>query len=197
MLAVPYYNKPSQVGIYHHFKEIISSLNDKPIMLYNVPSRCGVNMEPETVASLYEHFDNVLAIKEASGSIDQVSKLRTLCDIVILSGDDALTLPMLSVGASGVVSVTSNIVPKKMVEMVNKYFNGQVIEARKLHTCLYPLFKILFSDTNPIPIKLYMKLVGLTENDDCRLPLVPSHDKLAKLLEFYTYFFPSSDNLNL
>ena len=120
MVSAPYYVKPSQEGIYQHFISIISAI-DKEFIIYNVPSRCGVNIEPETVARIYHHSYNVKAIKEASGSIDQVIQIRKLCKISILSGDDALTLPFMSVGGSGVISVISNIFPKEMNLIVSAF----------------------------------------------------------------------------
>lgn len=172
MVTVPYYNKPSQEGIYQHFSTVAQLLGDKPIMMYNIPSRTGVSMSPEIIANLYNSFDNIKAIKEASGSIQQTLEIKNLCDIVVLSGDDALTLPLMSVGASGVVSVASNIIPKRMLNLVNLYRNNYPNEAMELNKILYPLFKGLFVDTNPVPLKYLMTKIGLANDESVRLPLV-------------------------
>ena len=172
MVTVPYYNKPSQEGIYQHFSTVAQLLGDKPIMMYNIPSRTGVSMSPEIIANLYNSFDNIKAIKEASGSIQQTLEIKSLCDIVVLSGDDALTLPLMSVGASGVVSVASNIIPKRMLNLVNLYTNNYSSEAMELNKILYPMFKGLFVDTNPVPLKYLMTKIGLANDESVRLPLV-------------------------
>ena len=183
MVTVPYYNKPSQEGIYQHFATVAQLIADKPIMMYNIPSRCGVSVEPKVIADLYNSFDNIKAIKEASGSIQQTQEINQLCDIVILSGDDALTLPLMSVGAKGVVSVASNIIPDRMVKLVEMFNNGNVTEAYQMNKTMYPLFKALFVDTNPIPLKYFSKQIGLSEEDSVRLPLVKSTDsnKIASM----------------
>ena len=176
MITVPYYNKPSQEGIYQHFATVAQLIADKPIMMYNIPSRCGVSIEPKIIANLFNSFENIVAIKEASGSIQQTLEINNLCDIVILSGDDALTLPLMSVGAKGVVSVASNIIPQKIVTLVSLYNTGHVELAYKLNKSLYSLFKGLFIDTNPIPLKYFSKEMGLSIEDSVRLPLVCSSD---------------------
>lgn len=177
MITVPYYNKPSQEGIYQHFSTVAQLIADKPIMMYNIPSRCGVSMEPKTIANLFNSFDNIMAIKEASGSVQQTIEIDQLCDIVILSGDDALTLPLMSVGAKGVVSVASNIIPQKMNSLVSLFNSGNVQLAYQLNKSLSSLFKGLFVDTNPIPLKYLCKEVGLADEDSVRLPLVKSTDE--------------------
>ena len=176
MITVPYYNKPSQEGIYQHFSTVAQLIADKPIMMYNIPSRCGVSVEPKIISDLFHSFENIVAIKEASGSIQHTLEINRLCDIIILSGDDALTLPLMSVGAKGVVSVASNIIPDRMIKLVNYYSNGYVNEAYNLNKTLYPFFKALFLDTNPIPLKFFAKEIGLAEEDSVRLPLVKSSD---------------------
>lgn len=176
MITVPYYNKPSQEGIYQHFATVAQLIADKPIMMYNIPSRCGVSVEPKVISDLFNSFENIVAIKEASGSIQQTLEINRLCDIVILSGDDALTLPLMSVGAKGVVSVASNIIPDRMVKLVEKFSNGDTVDAYLMNKNLYPVFKALFLDTNPIPLKFFAKEIGISEEDSVRLPLVKSTD---------------------
>jgi len=172
MATVPYYNTPSQEGIYQHFSTIAQLLGDKPIMLYNIPSRTGVSMKPEIIANLYNSFDNIKAIKEASGSISQSLEIMSLCDIVILSGDDSLTLPLMSIGACGVVSVASNLLPKHILALVDLYKTDNFRLATKLNKTLYPLFKNLFIDSNPVPLKYLMVKYNLATDDSVRLPLV-------------------------
>ncbi len=172
MLVTPYYNKPPQEGLYQHFRAVAESTR-LPVMLYNVPGRTAANINPETVVRLAA-IDNVVAIKEASGSLDQVSQIRARVpeDFVIYSGDDSLTLPILAVGGHGVVSVAAHVVGDRMVEMVEAFTRGDVAEARRIHLELMPLFKALFVTTNPIPVKCALRLVGF-DVGDYRLPLVP------------------------
>jgi 4-hydroxy-tetrahydrodipicolinate synthase len=171
LLVVPYYNKPPQEGLYEHFKAIAAAVPDLPIMLYNIPGRTGQNLEPETVARL-ANVENIVAIKEASGSLDQVSQIRRLTapDFEIYCGDDSLTLPMLAVGASGVVSVASHLVGDLMQEMVQHFFKGRPEDATKIHLQLMPLFKALFLSANPIPLKAALRLQGWAVGST-RLPL--------------------------
>ena len=177
MVTVPYYNKPSQEGIYQHFATIAQLLEDKSIILYNIPSRCGVSMSPEIIANLYNSFDNIKAIKEATGSLTQALEIKSLCDIMILSGDDSLTLPLMSIGGGGVVSVASNIIPKVMLKLVELYLNNELSLATSLNHKLYPVFKSLFLDTNPVPLKYLINKVGLAEDPSVRLPLVGIQSK--------------------
>jgi len=158
--VVPYYNKPPQEGLYQHFQAIAASC-DLPLMLYNIPGRTGQNLLPETVAKLAE-IDNIVAIKEASGSLDQASQIRALTDpnFAIYSGDDSLTLPLLAVGGAGVVSVASHLVGSAIQSMVQQFVAGQPQEALQLHLQLFPLFKVLFCTTNPIPVKAALNLQG-------------------------------------
>lgn len=169
--VVPYYNKPPQAGLHAHFSAIASAVPDMPIMLYNVPGRTGRNLEPSTVAALAE-VSNIVAIKEASGDLDQVSELRRLTSssFDIYSGDDSLTLPMLSVGAAGVVSVASHLVGDLLQQMIQAYESGQVVQSREIHLRLLPLCKALFSTTNPIMVKAALQLQGWSVGT-CRLPL--------------------------
>ncbi len=184
LLITPYYNKPTPEGQFLHYEKIAKSV-DIPIMLYNVPSRTGISMKPETVARLSK-IDNIVAIKEASGSLDQVSQILMLCDITVLSGDDSLTLPIMSVGGKGVVSVAANIIPKAISDLVRLYLEGKVDESRKIHIKLMPLFKAMFFETNPIPVKASMGLMKMLE-PEWRLPLCPPKDetieKLKKVLK--------------
>jgi len=173
LLITPYYNKPNQEGLYLHFKAVAEAVNI-PIVLYNVPGRTGVNMLPETVARLAE-IENIVAIKEATGNTNVTTEIVNLCGdkLTVLSGDDTTFFPLLAVGAKGVISVTANIVPDKMVEMFKKFTEGNVFEAQKLHLELYPLSKALFIDTNPIPVKTALWMMGRMEKE-FRLPLCPT-----------------------
>lgn len=181
LLVNPYYNKPTQRGLIEHFRKVARSI-DIPIVLYNIPGRTAVALAPETIAELARE-KNIVAIKEASGSLEQVSAIRSLCDIEILSGDDALTLPMMAVGATGVISVAANIVPEEVAQMVKAYSTGSHDEARRIHYKLFPLFKALFLETNPIPLKAAMSMLGMID-EELRLPLYPmSNENRTKLRE--------------
>jgi len=171
MLVTPYYNKPSQEGLYQHFKAIASETK-LPVILYNVPGRTSCNLMPDTVARLAE-IENIVAVKEASGNLDQVSMIRrkTPADFLIYSGDDSLTLPMLSVGGYGVISVASHVAGKMIKQMVEAYAAGEVETAREIHLKLFPLFKVIFITTNPVPIKAAVELIGIKAGPP-RLPLV-------------------------
>lgn len=171
MLVTPYYNKPSQGGLYEHFKAVASNTS-LPIMLYNVPGRTSVNLLPETVAKLAQ-IPNIVAIKEASGNLEQVSVLKTLVpeDFLIYSGDDALTLPILAVGGAGVVSVVSHLVGREIKAMIQAFCAGKTREALDIHLQLMPLFKAMFLTTNPVPVKRALEYVGV-ETGPLRLPLV-------------------------
>ncbi|HOT50182.1 MAG TPA: 4-hydroxy-tetrahydrodipicolinate synthase [Candidatus Hydrogenedentes bacterium] len=175
----PYYNKPTPAGQIAHYTAVAKAA-DIPIMLYNVPSRTGISLLPQTVAELAK-IPNIVSIKEASGSLDQVSQILDLCDINVLSGDDSLTLPMMAVGASGVVSVAANVVPAKVAGLCAAFRAGDLEEAREIHYELFPLFKALFIETNPMPVKAALARMGLIENV-LRLPLTPMlPDKFAQL----------------
>lgn len=182
LVITPYYNKPTPEGQYRHYKTIAEAVSI-PIMLYNVPSRTGISMTPETVARLSE-IDNITVIKEASGSMEQVSKIMAACDITVMSGDDSMTLPMLSVGASGVVSVAANIVPAEMARLVDAFNGGDLDTARQTHFDLYDIFKAIFLETNPIPVKTALQMMGML-NGRLRLPLCemgPARDQLREVL---------------
>ena len=182
----PYYNKPTPEGQYRHYKAIAASA-DIPIMLYNVPSRTGISMTPQTVARLSQ-IDNIEYIKEASGSLDQVSQILSLCDITVLSGDDSLTLPMMSIGASGVVSVAANIIPKDVHDMTEAFLKGDTEKAKKLHFKMLPICKAMFIETNPLPVKTAMRMMERL-NGEFRLPLCEmekaNEPKLKKVLQEY------------
>ncbi|MBD2463354.1 4-hydroxy-tetrahydrodipicolinate synthase [Oscillatoria sp. FACHB-1407] len=159
--VVPYYNKPPQEGLYHHFRAIAEASPDLPMLLYNIPGRTGQNLLPETIARLAE-VPNIVAVKEASGSLDQVSQVRRLTPSTfgIYSGDDSLTLPILAVGGQGVVSVASHLVGDEIQQLVQAFEQGQTQTATKIHLQLLPLFKALFLSTNPIPVKAALRLQG-------------------------------------
>jgi 4-hydroxy-tetrahydrodipicolinate synthase len=171
--VAPYYNKPTQEGLFQHFREIAHTTG-LPIVLYSIPGRCGVEIGVETVRRLARECKNVIGIKEAGGSCDRVSQLRAALGpkFEILSGDDSLTLPFMAVGADGVISVASNVVPRQVVQMVAAFRRGQIRKASQLHAKLYPLFKDLFIETNPVPVKAALVMMGLIA-EEYRLPLVP------------------------
>ncbi len=172
--VAPYYNKPTQAGLYAHFRAIAETSPKLPIILYNIPGRCGVDIANETTAKLYRDVPQICCLKEATGSVDRVSQLRQLVDdkFTILSGDDALTLPMMAVGARGVVSVVSNLLPREVGDMVRAALKGDFARAEKLHATYYPIFKDAFIEANPIPIKAALAMKGMME-ETYRLPIVP------------------------
>ncbi|UCD16022.1 MAG: 4-hydroxy-tetrahydrodipicolinate synthase [Candidatus Omnitrophota bacterium] len=171
LVITPYYNKPTQEGLYQHFKKISASV-DIPIIIYNVPGRTGCNILPETVARIYKDFKTVVGIKEASGSLDQITKIMTLVDkdFLLFSGSDEVNLPILSVGGVGAISVVANVMPKESHDLVDHFLKGNYKEARKLQIYLYDLIKALFIETNPVPAKTALSLMGLIESH-LRLPL--------------------------
>ena len=186
--VTPYYNKPTQEGLYQHFKAIAKAV-PLPQILYNVPSRTSVNMLPETVARLSE-LPEVVAIKEASGNIGQMAEIVRLAGdkITLLSGDDNLTLPVLSIGGTGVVSVAANIVPRDTADLIKAWEEGKIDEAKRLFYKLLPLCQAMFFETNPIPVKTSLALMGKIQ-DEMRLPLYPmapaNLEKLKKALSDY------------
>ncbi|AEH07233.1 4-hydroxy-tetrahydrodipicolinate synthase [Methanothermococcus okinawensis] len=169
LLITPYYNKPTQEGLKKHFGKIAESINI-PIVLYNVPSRTAVNLEPETIKYLYEEYSNITTVKEANPNLSQVSEIVSSCDINVLSGNDELTLPIISLGGKGVISVLANIVPKEFVEMVDYALEGKFDKAREIHCKLFNLMKLMFVETNPIPIKTAMNMLNMPAGE-LRLPL--------------------------
>ena len=184
--VAPYYNKPTQEGLFQHFHAVARSTR-LPIILYSIPSRCGVEIAVDTVNRLAHDSVNIVGIKEAGGSSDRVSQLRAALGqkFTILSGDDSLTLPFMAVGAHGVVSVASNVIPREVAHLVRSYALGKSAVALKLHDKFYPLFKDLFLETNPGPVKAALAMMGLIE-DEFRLPLVPmsatNREKLRKTM---------------
>lgn len=177
----PYYNKPGQEGLYRHFATVAEAVPDLPIVLYNIPGRTGVALEPATVARLAK-VANVVGVKEASGSVAAVSELREAAPrIRVLSGDDALTLPMMAVGATGVISVAANVVPAAVKALVAAAAAGTLAAAREQHDQLWPLFRALFVETNPIPVKAAAALLGHC-TDEVRLPLTPATDATRERL---------------
>ncbi|MCK4519318.1 MAG: 4-hydroxy-tetrahydrodipicolinate synthase, partial [Candidatus Omnitrophica bacterium] len=179
LIITPYYNKPTPRGQVLHYEKIATKV-DIPIILYNVPSRTGVSMKPEVIAELSK-IDNITAIKEASGSLEQVSQILSLCDIDVLSGDDSLTLPMMALGAKGVVSVAANVVPEEVSSMTKAFLEGNAEKAKELHFKLYPIFKAMFIETNPISVKTAMMFMDML-NGVLRLPLCAMTEENQKKL---------------
>jgi len=175
--VAPYYNKPTQEGLCQHFKAIARETK-LPIVLYSIPGRCGVEIGVETVKRLATDCKNIVGIKESGGSCDRVSQLRAALGpkFTILSGDDSLTLPFMAVGANGVVSVASNVIPREVSQMVKSFLAGKAAAAMRLHEKFYPLFKDLFIETNPIPVKAALAMMKLIE-EEYRLPLAPMNPK--------------------
>ncbi|MBI4052109.1 MAG: 4-hydroxy-tetrahydrodipicolinate synthase [Elusimicrobia bacterium] len=177
LVIVPYYNKPTQEGMLQHFKKIAASTK-LPMIVYNIPGRTGVNMLPQTLARLAKECRNIVGVKEASGNLDQVSEILSLVhpDFCLLSGDDSLTLPMLAVGAKGVISVAANLCPREVSELVTSFLEGNRTRTKELHLKLFPFVKTLFIETNPIPIKAAMGMLHLC-SEEVRLPLTPLAEK--------------------
>lgn len=192
--VVPYYNKPSQEGMIEHFGQIAKSV-DIPIVLYNIPGRTGVDMQPSTIAFLAKEYSNIVGVKQSNANLDLVSEIKMLCpdDFVIYSGDDSLTLPMLSLGAHGVVSVASHVVGNEIKSMIHNYKSGQVSAALNMHKILYPLFKKIFVAPNPTPIKALLSKYDILQNytrrplvevdEILRLELVECLEKIKRTLE--------------
>jgi 4-hydroxy-tetrahydrodipicolinate synthase len=181
LMVAPYYNKPTQEGFFQHYKAVADAV-DLPVILYNIPGRTAKNMEPETICRLSEACPSIVAVKESTGSMDQASQILSSSDLTVLSGDDSLTLPLLSLGGSGVVSVAGNLVPQDVKALVTAWQSGNIAEAQRWHHKLFPLCRDMLSlSTNPIPVKEAMKMVGR----DCgsvRLPLTPLNDEQCKSL---------------
>lgn len=182
LIVVPYYNKPTQEGQYQYFKTVAAATK-KPVIIYNVPGRTGANMLPQTVLRLANDVPNIIAIKEASGNYEQVSTILREAPkgFQVLSGDDDMTLAFMATGASGVISVASNIAPKEVANMTHRILAGDIENARKLHHRLWPLFKACFVESNPVPAKAALKALGLCRNE-LRLPLVPATTETEKLM---------------
>ena len=186
LLITPYYNKPTQEGLYRHYKAVAEAV-ELPLVLYNIPVRTGVNMLPATIARL-SAIKNVVGVKEGSGSVQQASDIVQLCGerLTVLAGDDALTLPMMAVGGKGVVTVTANLLPTDMANLVKAFTTGKIEEARRIHFKLAPLFAALFYETNPIPVKEALGMMGKID-PELRLPLcamaTDTREKLARVLK--------------
>jgi 4-hydroxy-tetrahydrodipicolinate synthase len=186
LLITPYYNKPTQEGLYRHYKAVAESV-DLPLVLYNIPGRTGVNMLPATIARL-SSINTIVGVKEGSGSVQQASDIVQLCGdrLTLLAGDDALTLPMMAVGGKGVITVTANLLPAEMAQLVKSFADGKLEEARRLHFKLSPLFAALFYETNPIPVKEALGMMGKID-PELRLPLCPmaqdNREKLVRVLK--------------
>jgi 4-hydroxy-tetrahydrodipicolinate synthase len=188
LIVAPYYNKPTQKGLYLHFKKIADTV-DIPIMVYNIASRTGVNVETSTLAKLAKDCKNIVSVKEASGSLDQMGQVRlNIPEMSVLSGDDILTLPLLAIGGTGVVSVLSNIIPKDVVAMVNAFNKGDLKTAESLHFKMLPLAKAMFLETNPIPVKTALSMLGMCSGE-LRLPMCEMEEanktKLKEALKNY------------
>ena len=179
MVVVPYYNKPTPAGLVAHFTAVARAV-DLPLIVYNVPGRTGTNLLPETVVRLAP-LENIVALKEASGSLDQVSAIRARCDLTILSGDDSLTLPMLAVGARGIVSVVGNVTPRPFRDLLTAFSEGRLLDAEKILLKLVPLMRALFLESNPGPVKSLLADLGLIVNE-LRLPLVPVEPATAQAI---------------
>ena len=177
----PYYNKPTQEGFYQHFKTIAETV-DLPVVLYDIPGRCGAGMTPDTIVRLAEDVENIVALKDATGKLDHVSEVATRCDITIVSGDDSLTLPIASVGGKGVISVVANIVPADVKAMTDLILEGDLVSARQWHNKLFALSKGLLSlATNPIPIKAAMAMLNMA-SEELRLPMVSMDESKKAIL---------------
>ncbi|MDR2708496.1 MAG: 4-hydroxy-tetrahydrodipicolinate synthase [Elusimicrobiota bacterium] len=183
LIVSPYYNKPTQKGLYLHFKTIADTV-DIPIVIYNIAGRTAVNIEPETIAKLAKDAKNIVGVKEASGSLDQMSRIKALTDknFELISGDDVLTLPILAIGGVGVISVLSNIIPKDCVALLDAFKKGDLAKAQEIHYKLLPLIKALFIETNPIPVKTAAALLKMCDLD-FRLPMCEMSDEHKAVLE--------------
>ena len=181
LLVTPYYNKTSQRGLIAHYSRVAAA-TDLPMILYNVPSRTGVNLQPTTMATLYHTIDNVVGIKQANGDISSVAQLAALCDVPIYSGNDDQIVPILSLGGRGVISVLSNLVPRTVHELCARWFAGDPEGSRRLQLDYLDLANALFSDVNPVPVKAAMNLMGM-QVGECRLPLYPMEEPALAALE--------------
>ena len=184
LVVAPYYNKPSQEGLFQHFSQI-AERTEKPIVLYSIPSRCGIEISTQTVLRLRDKFPHVCALKEAGGRSSKVSEtvVSLDSDFTVLSGDDGLTLPFIACGAKGVVSVASNLIPKTMASLVTEAMNGRFSEAREIHLEKYQFFSDIFCEPNPVPIKALMHLKGIISSPEVRLPLCPPMPSNMELLK--------------
>ncbi|MDQ5979379.1 MAG: 4-hydroxy-tetrahydrodipicolinate synthase [Verrucomicrobiota bacterium] len=183
LLVAPYYNRPTQEGLFRHFAEV-AGVTDKPIVLYSIPGRCGIEISVKVIERLRAKFPHVAHIKEAGGSVDRVDQIISALgnDMTVLSGDDSLTLPFMAVGAKGVVSVASNLYPKEVGKLVSLALAGDYAKARALHRRLYPVFKTIFIESNPAPIKLAMTKAGIIGSPEVRPPLCELSDASRETL---------------
>ena len=184
LIVAPYYNKPSQDGLFEHFSQI-AQRTEKPIVLYSIPSRCGIEISTQTVHRLREKYPHICALKEAGGRSVKVSETVVALDsdFTVLSGDDGLTIPFMACGAKGVVSVASNIIPKKVVVLVSQANGGHLLDAQKIHLENYQFFTDIFCEPNPVPIKILMHLKGIISSPEVRLPLSPPTSSNMELLK--------------
>ena len=189
LVVTPYYNKPMQEGLYQHFKAVADAVKI-PIVLYNIPGRCSRNIEPETMLRLATDCKNIIGVKEAAGSLEQMQKIIDLCPkgFIVLSGDDAMTLPLLKIGGKGVVSVVANFIPQDVNKMINTFHSGNVADAERMHGTMLPLVQSMFCETNPAPVKEAMQMLGMC-SADLRLPMWhitdESRTKVKKALQNY------------
>ena len=187
LMISPYYNKPTQEGIYRHFEQVAKTV-DIPIIVYNIPGRTGSNIEPATIARLSK-IDNIVGVKESSGSMKQITDIIAMCadDFIVVSGEDYLTFPLMCVGGKGVISVVSNVAPKEMADLCNLFLEGRMEESRKLYYKILPLLHILFIETNPAPVKAALAMMKKIQSEEVRLPLVTmgeaNKERLRKVLE--------------
>ncbi len=187
LMISPYYNKPTQEGLYRHFEKVAKAV-DIPIIMYNIPGRTASNIEPATIARLSK-IDNIVGVKEASGSMKQITDIIALCadDFVVVSGEDYLTFPLMCVGGKGVISVASNVAPREMADLCSLFFDGKLEESRRLYYKLLPLLHGLFIETNPAPVKAALAMMKKIESEEVRLPLVTmgedNRERLRKILE--------------
>lgn len=172
LVVAPYYNRPTQEGLFEHFSAVAEA-TDRPVILYSIPGRCGVEISIGVIERLRAKYPHVNHVKEAGGSVDRVDQILSACgnSVTVLSGDDPLTVPFMSVGAKGVISVASNLYPREVVKLVNHALAGDYAKARALHRRLYPVFKTIFIESNPVPIKAAMALAGLIGSEEVRAPL--------------------------
>ena len=197
--VAPYYNKPTQEGLFRHFAAIAES-TDLPLVIYNIPGRTGVTISAETMARLWEEIPNVVGVKDSTLSMNMISDMRSLCgeDFSILSGDDPMTLPVIALGGQGVISVASNVAPAAVSDMVKALLSGDFERGRELHYELLPLFRALFAETNPIPVKTAASLLGLC-SDEMRLPMVPLSGEnlvaLQRVMEETSHLLPTPEEV--
>lgn len=190
LVVAPYYNRPTQEGLFAHFCAVAEA-TDKPIILYSIPGRCGIEIGVDVIVRLRARYPHVAHVKEAGGSVDRVDQILQACgdSVTVLSGDDSLTLPFMAVGAKGVISVASNLYPREVGKMVNFALKGDFARARTLHRKLYPVFKTIFIESNPVPIKAALVRAGIIGTEEVRLPLGPltaaSRKTLTGVLDAY------------